>query len=92
MVDRHTIHLRTYERGVEAETLACGSGSIAAALIGALVHKVESPVTVVPKSGLPLSVTFRRDGERFTDVTLTGEARAIYDGLMRSDAWEYELL
>ena len=92
VVDRHTIHLRTYERGVEAETLACGSGSIAAALIAALVHKVESPVTVVPKSGLPLSVTFRRDGEGFTDVTLTGEARAIYDGLMRSDAWEYELL
>ena len=92
VVDRHTIHLRTYERGVEAETLACGSGSIAAALIAALVHKVESPVTVVPKSGLPLIVTFRRDGERFTVVTLTGEARAIYDGLMRSDAWEYELL
>src|SRR5438093_1194551 len=49
-------------------------------------------VTVGPKSGLPLIVTFRRDGERFTVVTLTGEARAIYDGLMRSDAWEYELL
>ena len=92
VVDRHTIHLRTYERGVEGETLAGGSGSIAAALIAALVHKVESPVTVVPKSGLPLSVMFRRDGDRFTDVTLTGEARAIYDGLMRPDAWEYELL
>ena len=91
VVDRHTVHLRTYERGVEAETLACGSGSIAAALIAALVHKVESPVTVVPKSGLGLIVTFRRDGERFTDVTLTGEARAIYDGFMRPDAWEYEV-
>jgi diaminopimelate epimerase len=91
VVDRHTIQLRTYERGVEAETLACGSGSIAVALIAALVHKVESPVTVVPKSGLPLSITFRKAGERFTDVTLTGEARAIYDGLMRTDAWEYDL-
>jgi diaminopimelate epimerase len=91
VVDRHTVHLRTYERGVEAETLACGSGSIAAALVAALVHKVESPVTVVPKSGLALTVTFRRDGERFTDVTLTGEARAIYDGFMRPDAWEYEV-
>ena len=91
VVDRHTIHLRTYERGVEAETLACGSGSIAAALIAALVHKIESPVTVVPKSSLPLIITFRRDGERFMEVTLTGEARAIYDGLMRADAWEYEM-
>jgi diaminopimelate epimerase len=91
VVDRHTIHVRTYERGVEAETLACGSGSIAAALIAARVHKVESPVTVVPKSGLPLSVTFRMEKDRFTDVTLTGEARAIYDGVMRPDAWEYEM-
>jgi diaminopimelate epimerase len=91
VVDRHTVHVRTYERGVETETLACGSGSIAAALIAARVHKVESPVTVVPKSGLPLSVTFRMEGDRFTDVTLTGEARAIYDGVMRPDAWEYEM-
>jgi diaminopimelate epimerase len=91
VVDKHTIQVRTYERGVEGETLACGSGSIAAALIASLIHKVESPVTVIPKSGLPLTVAFRRDGERFTDVTLTGEARAIYDGMMRSDAWEYEL-
>jgi diaminopimelate epimerase len=92
VVDPHTIHVRTYERGVEAETLACGSGSIASAVVASLLHKVESPVKVVPKSGLPLTVTFRKDGERFTDVTLTGEARAIYEGWMRPDAWEYELL
>lgn len=91
VLDPHTIRVRTYERGVEAETLACGSGSIASALVAALVHKVESPVTVLPKSGLPLTVTFKADGDRFTDVTLTGEARAIYDGLLRPDAWEYEL-
>jgi len=92
VVDPHTIHVRTYERGVEAETLACGSGSIAAAVVASLLHKVESPVKVVPKSGLPLTVTFQTNGERFTDVTLTGEARAIYEGWMRPDAWEYELL
>jgi diaminopimelate epimerase len=92
VVDPHTIHVRTYERGVEAETLACGSGSIAAAVVASLLHKVESPVKVVPKSGLPLTVTFETNGERFTDVTLTGEARAIYEGWMRPDAWEYELL
>jgi diaminopimelate epimerase len=91
VVDPHTIHVRTYERGVEAETLACGSGSIAAALIASKVHKVESPVTVIPKSGLPLTVTFKTDGKNFTEVSLTGEARSIYQGTMRSDAWEYEL-
>ena len=91
VADPHTIHVRTYERGVEAETLACGSGSIAAALIASKVQKVESPVTVIPKSGLPLTVTFKMNGDRFTQVTLTGEARSIYEGAMSPDAWEYEL-
>jgi len=91
VVDRCTIHIRTYERGVEEETLACGSGSIASALIAAVVHKVESPVTVVPLSRMPLQVAFLYDGERFTDVSLSGEARAVYEGFMRPEAWEYEL-
>jgi hypothetical protein len=56
-----------------------------------LVHTVEPPVTVVPISKMPLRVTFRSEGERFTDVTLTGDARAVYEGVMRPDAWEYGL-
>ncbi len=91
VVDRHAIHIRTYERGVEEETLACGSGAIASALIAALIHKVESPAKVVPLSRMPLTVTFRFDGKRFSEVALNGEARAVYEGLMRPDAWEYEL-
>jgi len=91
VVDRRTIRIRTYERGVEDETLACGSGAIAAALIAAVVHKVESPVTVLPLSRSPLAVSFRVDGPRFTDIALTGEARAVYEGSMHSNAWEYKL-
>lgn len=91
VVDRRTIRIRTYERGVENETLACGSGAIAAALIAAVVHKVESPVTVMPLSRSPLAVSFRMDGPRFTDITLAGEARAVYEGSMHADAWEYKL-
>ena len=91
VADPHTIYIRTYERGVEDETLACGSGSVASALIASLVHKVESPVTVVPLSRMPLRVTFQADGERFSDLTLTGDARAVYEGLMHPVAWEYEL-
>lgn len=93
VVDAHTIQIRTYERGVEGETLACGSGSVASALIAALIHKVKSPVTVMPRSGMPLRVTFtvRAQDTQFTDVTLTGDARAVYEGVMRPDAWEYEL-
>lgn len=91
VVDRHTIKIRTYERGVEDETLACGSGALAAALLAALVHKVESPITVIPLSRVPLRVSFKQSGERFTNLSLTGEARAVYDGHMRAEAWEYQL-
>jgi len=91
VVDRRSIRLRTFERGVEDETLACGSGAIAAALIAAVVHKVESPVTVLPLSRSPLAVSFQMDGNKFTDITLTGEARAVYEGSMHSNAWEYKL-
>ncbi len=91
VVDRHTIKLRTYERGVEDETLACGSGALAAALLAALVHKVESPITVMPLSGMPLRVSFKQRGEQFTHLTLTGEARAVYDGHVRPEAWEYRM-
>ena len=91
VVDRRTIRLRTFERGVEDETLACGSGAIAAALISSAVHKVESPVTVLPLSRSPLAVSFQMDGNKFTDITLTGEARAVYEGSMHSNAWEYKL-
>ena len=91
VVDRHTIKIRTYERGVEDETLACGSGALASALLAALVHKVEPPITVIPLSRIPLRVSFTQNGEQFTHLTLTGEARAVYEGQMRPEAWEYRL-
>ncbi|TAL12934.1 MAG: diaminopimelate epimerase [Nitrospirae bacterium] len=91
VVDRHTIKIRTYERGVEDETLACGSGALASALLAALVHKVESPITVIPLSRMPLRVSFTQAGERFANLTLTGEARAIFDGQMHPEAWEYRM-
>ncbi len=90
VVDRGTIRIRTYERGVEDETLACGSGAIASALVAAVIHKVESPVSVVPLSRRPMTVSFRKDGNRFAEVSLTGEARAVYEGEMYPDAWEYK--
>ena len=91
IVDRHTVKIRTYERGVEDETLACGSGALAAALLAALVHKMESPITVLPLSRMPLRVAFKQNGERFTSLALTGEARAVYEGQMRPEAWEYRM-
>ena len=82
--------MRSWERGT-GPTLACGSGALATALLASLVHKVESPITVVPLSGMPLRVSFKQAGDRFTNLTLTGEARAIFDGQMRPEAWEYRM-
>ncbi|MBI4401175.1 MAG: diaminopimelate epimerase [Nitrospirae bacterium] len=87
VLDPHRIRIRTYERGVEDETLACGTGAIASALIASLVAKVESPVTLIPQSGLELTVHFASRGETFTDVYLQGDARAVYEGRMLPDAW-----
>lgn len=89
VLDPHRIRIRTYERGVEDETLACGTGSIASALIASLVAKAESPVTLVPQSGLNLMVHFQSDGKTFRDVYLQGDARAVYEGKILPDAWTY---
>ena len=89
ILDPHHIRIRTYERGVEDETLACGTGSIASALIASLVGKAESPVTLIPQSKLNLMVHFQSDGKHFTDVYLQGDARAVSEGKILPDAWVY---
>jgi diaminopimelate epimerase len=72
--------VRTYERGVEGETLACGTGVTASALAAAMQFKLTSPVTVQVRSGEFLQVDFKTDGYTFTDVWLSGPAHKIFDG------------
>ena len=84
-----TISIRTYERGVEDETLACGTGSIASALVSAFKNKAVSPINVVTRSGGVLSIHFREDNGRFYDIYLEGDARVIYKGELWEDAWRY---
>jgi diaminopimelate epimerase len=88
VLDPHRIRIRTYERGVEDETLACGTGSIASALIANLLGKVASPVTLIPQSGVELVVHFSSRNGTFRDVYLQGDARAVYEGRMLPDAWQ----
>ena len=76
------ILLRTYERGVEDETLACGTGVVASALIFAATEKVDGPISVTVRSGSELSVGFKRAGDQFTNVTLTGPAEFAFEGTM----------
>jgi diaminopimelate epimerase len=74
------ILVRTYERGVEDETLACGTGVVASALIFAATEKVDGPISVTVRSGSELSVGLKRAGDRFTNVTLTGPAEFAFEG------------
>jgi len=74
------ILVRTYERGVEDETLACGTGVVAGALIFAATEKIDGPISVTVRSGSELSVDLKREGEQFRKVTLTGPADFAFEG------------
>lgn len=84
-----TISVRTYERGVEDETLACGTGAIASALVTAFKNKASSPINVVTRSGGVLTIHFSGENGRFFDIYLEGDARVIYKGELWEDAWKY---
>jgi diaminopimelate epimerase len=84
--DRSHIDIRTYERGVEDETLACGTGSVAAALVAAAKGLVDSPVNLRTRSGGVLTVHFDKDGTDFRNVYLEGEARVVYEGHLWEEA------
>ena len=75
-----SIAIRTYERGVEDETLACGTGVVASALLFAATTGGEGPIDVLVRGGDTLQVDFERDGDQFTHVTLTGPADFVFDG------------
>jgi len=74
------IAIRTYERGVEEETLACGTGVVASALIFAAIENVQGPIAVLVRGGDELQVDFQANGDRFTNVTLSGPADFVFEG------------
>ncbi len=86
--NQNSIAIRTYERGVEDETLACGTGSIAGALISACKLEMASPVHVQTRSGEYLTIFFNQDNDSFTDIYMQGDARIIYQGNLHRDAWK----
>jgi len=75
------LEIRTYERGVEDETLSCGTGAVASALVSAIVKHLASPIKVLTKGG-EVTVWFRLKEEKFSDVFLEGEANAVYKGYL----------
>ena len=78
--DKNLIQVRTYERGVEDETLACGTGSAASALIFALKNGIDKLVRVKTQSGEILKVYFEKDKDKFKNVWLEGNAKIVYKG------------
>lgn len=91
VLDRHHLAIRTYERGVEDETLACGTGSTASALVAAAKDLVASPVDVETWSGETLTIHFTQLGpgapNPFEEVYLEGAARVVYE----ADLWDETL-
>lgn len=76
----NSIRVRTYERGVEGETLACGTGVTASALISARLHNFTSPVQVQVQGGDLLEVSFERVGDTYKNVSLKGPADFVFEG------------
>lgn len=83
LVKDSVVHIRSYERGVEAETLACGTGSVAAALICYVNHKLSVPIEIIPKSKEKLFVNFDVENSKVINLSLTGPAKIIFAGEMK---------
>lgn len=74
------LRVRTFERGVEGETLACGTGVTATALIAAKVYGFQSPVAVRVQGGDTLGISFAEAAGGFDKVRLRGPAQFVFEG------------
>jgi diaminopimelate epimerase len=82
-----SLKVRTYERGVENETMACGTGAVAAALTGAVSGMTRSPVDIVTSGNDRLTILFDlKDGPTASNVFLKGPAHVVYAGELSSEA------
>ena len=76
------IKCRTFERGVENETLSCGTGVVAVALYAFKKKKISDNKIIVSTRGGSLSVSFKNDGNSFREIWLKGDINKIFDGLI----------
>ena len=82
----HDADIRTYERGVEAESGACGTGSVAAAVVGVAQYGLSFPVAVHTVRGFELTIDGESDGKSFRSVSLTGPVARVFDGEIDLDS------
>jgi diaminopimelate epimerase len=82
------LSVRTYERGVEDETLACGTGTVASALIAAFKGFVKSPVSIKTQGGEVLTVHYEIEEQEVKKVFFEGDVHIVYEGEMWEEAYE----
>jgi len=85
VVNEQCLLIRTYERGVEDETLACGTGAVAATLLASEQGLVKSPTEVITRAGESLKVYYKKEGQAFKEVFLEGGAVIVYKGVLEPD-------
>jgi diaminopimelate epimerase len=81
IINENIVNLRTYERGVENETLSCGTGAVAAALSTSIFLKSKSQKVIVKTKGGDLIVDFKHDNNNFYDIYLSGEVEKVFSGI-----------
>ncbi|MBW1694548.1 MAG: diaminopimelate epimerase [Deltaproteobacteria bacterium] len=87
-MEDNVVAMRTYERGVEDETLACGTGAVASAIVMADKSNVKSPVSILTRSGERLSIYYTEQKGVYSNIYLEGDARIIYEAQLWEDAWK----
>lgn len=90
--DDCSLRVRTYEKGVEGETLACGTGSVASALIANRVKGFRSPIKIIPMSKEPLTVRFVKEKDSYTEVYLEGNAEIVFSGELKYDPESHRIV
>jgi len=80
ILNQHHIAIRSYERGVEDETLACGTGATDSAIISAIIKDAKAPVVVSTKGGEKLRIYFKIEDNTITEVFLEGKIYPVFTG------------
>ncbi len=84
--DNSEVHIRTFERGVEKETLACGTGAAAAAISAHLTMGLSCPITVKPSLGENLEFDFTASQNQILNLTMKGSAKFVFQGKINVSA------
>lgn len=86
-IKNNKVFMRTYERGVENETLACGTGAAACAVIASLKFSMSPPVIIATRGGDELIVDFNSEGGEIRGLSLTGPAKVTFTGVISEEVF-----